>query len=440
MDNTRNNRNHSNTPIDENLHQNYSQNSAVGIIAEFNPFHNGHKRLIHAAKERTGADFVVIIMSGDFVQRGMPAILEQKHRAKMALSEGADLVLSLPVRYSTGSAPVFAKGAIAALEQLPCVEKLMFGAENELQKLSCIAFLEATLEQSSDYEKRLKEKASSGKPYPYLRAELLLEEFKKDNTDMQLNHEDLKQILHSPNCTLGIEYLKALKHFQSPITPFSMKRNDNGYHDKSIGEYCSATSLRLLLEQGLLPSQGLPASATELMSGLLNHSFPITAKDFSLLLYDRLLTHSKAQLMSYQDIDKDSALRMSRLVREYQDYEDFSECFSQKQKTRSRTDRMLSHVLLSIPQFYPQFNSQASADWIPYLRVLGMKKEASRLLSSAKVPVITNLAESQKYFHEQLPELLKEDLYAESIYRQAIRNRYQQRLPNAFREGPVWMK
>ena len=134
----------------------------VGIIAEFNPFHEGHKHLIEKCKENLGADRVVIVMSGDFVQRGAPAIVDKYARAKMALRSGADLVLELPVYYSTGSAEYFAQGAVSILNSLGCIDYLCFGSEHaDLKKLDNIANILHSESNLADVHRRLQRKSTS---------------------------------------------------------------------------------------------------------------------------------------------------------------------------------------------------------------------------------------------------------------------------------------
>ena len=172
----------------------------VGLITEYNPFHNGHEYHIQQAKKITGADYCIAVMSGNYVQRGAPAFLPKHLRADMALRSGCDLIIELPVCYATGSAEYFAKGAISILNNLGCVDFICFGSEcGEYNKLEKIASLLA--EEPEDFKSLLQNNLKSGKTFPLARQQAL-----KD----YLNDDSLDCILEEPNNILGIEYIKAL--------------------------------------------------------------------------------------------------------------------------------------------------------------------------------------------------------------------------------------
>ena len=182
----------------------------VGIIAEYNPFHNGHAYQIAMAKKITSADYCIVVMSGDFVQRGTPAIMDKYIRAHSALESGADLVLELPVYYAASSAEYFASGAVALLDKLGVTDTLCFGSEcGDIAVLSALA--EALLDETPQFKKVLKQQIKSGASYPQAR-----------NHALSVTAPHLTGSLHvlqSPNNILGLEYIKALKKRQSRIQP-----------------------------------------------------------------------------------------------------------------------------------------------------------------------------------------------------------------------------
>lgn len=187
----------------------------VGLIAEYNPFHNGHSYHIEMAKKLTGADYVVVVMSGDFVQRGTPAMIQKHARAKMALLGGADLVLELPVSYATATAEVFAYGGVKILDSFGVVDHICFGSEcGNADLLMEIARILA--DEPEWYSATLKEHLKNGMSYPAARAAAL---------------PDYQEILSEPNNILGIEYCKALLKLNSNITPVTITRQGAGYHD-----------------------------------------------------------------------------------------------------------------------------------------------------------------------------------------------------------------
>ena len=190
--------------------------TVTGIIAEYNPFHNGHAYQIKKAREMTKADYIVIVMSGDYVQRGTPAIIEKHLRAKMALNSGADLVLELPVRYATSSARDFARGAVAILQDLGVVDYLCFGSEHG----HIDPFLEIAniLNREPDcYKTVLRNELKKGSSYPAAHQKALLTAFR--TLDSERSTDLSTEFLSAPNNILGVEYVRALKQLGSSIVP-----------------------------------------------------------------------------------------------------------------------------------------------------------------------------------------------------------------------------
>lgn len=222
----------------------------IGIIAEYNPFHNGHAYQITTIRERTGADFVIVAMSGDFVQRGAPAILDKYARAQMALSCGADLVLELPALWATASAEHFAMAGVTLFEKMGLVDGICFGAETDnLPLLTAIADILA--DEPEAYRTLLASYLKTGAAFPKARASALA-----DFVAMHEMHltDDLHEVLSSPNNILAIEYLKALRRRHSSMTPYLIRREGSGYHDTALAPTASATGIREALLAGMLPS------------------------------------------------------------------------------------------------------------------------------------------------------------------------------------------
>ena len=212
----------------------------VGIIAEFNPFHKGHEYLIRTLKKETGSDYAVIVMSGDYTQRGAPAIFDKYTRTKMALLSGADLVLELPLYYSTSSAEFFAGGAISLLNGLSCIDYLGFGSESgDTSSMRQIASVLA--DEPSEFADAIKENLKSGMNYAAARSAALSSYL---DTDASL--------IANPNDILGTEYIKALLIQNSPIAPVTIKRIGASYNDDTLSEdsniFSSARAIRLALE------------------------------------------------------------------------------------------------------------------------------------------------------------------------------------------------
>ena len=248
----------------------------VGIITEYNPFHNGHRYQIRKARELTGADFVVTAMSGDFVQRGEPALFDKYTRTAMALEGGADLVLELPVRFATSSAEDFAACGVALLDRLGVVDHLCFGSE-----LGRLDVLEQTADilvaEPDGFREELRKCLAAGYSYPRAREMALMKVMEAGERRSDDN------MLSSPNNILGIEYLKALKRRDSRIQPLTIRRKGQGYHETALPEeskaqFPSASALRKACQDAFV-------------SGTFSHEtwVPVFPDDLSLLLDARLL-------------------------------------------------------------------------------------------------------------------------------------------------------
>ena len=324
-----------------------------GIVAEYNPFHNGHAYQMQHAKEATGADYTIIVMSGNFMQRGAPALLDKFTRAKMALECGADLVLELPICYAASSAEFFAKGSVALFDKLGVTTNLCFGSEcGNIDTLSRIAEIFYT--EPEPYVESLRCNLKKGMSFPIARTWALLQYAPSLSDD--------KDVLSSPNNILGIEYLKALKKLNSPIVPFTLKREYSGYHDTELHDCSSsASAIRKVLmnipASPYLPknisaqlSEQLPPGSLSIIQNEWNFSCPVEADDFSLLLKYRLLSEPHESLCKYQDVSEELSNRIIRNRNQFRSFGQFCTLLKTKELTYSRISRSLLHILLSKPR------------------------------------------------------------------------------------------
>ena len=332
----------------------------VGLIAEYNPFHNGHLYHIRKAKEITGADAVLVIMSGNYVQRGTPAIMPKHLRAQVALESGVAAVFELPVCYATGSAEYFATGAVSLLNHLGCVDALCFGSEcGNYALLERIAGI--LTEEPEDYTFYLKEALRKGLSFPRARQQALSSYLKDENVD---------QVLDEPNNILGIEYIKALYQTGSLIKGYTIQRKESGYHDRDLsGNYSSASAIRRLLAQAgssiHLRSDSIydepplsdvltrledqvPSACIDLLRDTHLIRYPVYANDFSLLLKYRLMNETSDSLMKYLDITEDLANRIMNHIDDLISYEQFCDLLKSRDLTYTRISRSLLHILLQI--------------------------------------------------------------------------------------------
>lgn len=395
----------------------------VGLITEYNPFHNGHAYHIEKAKMLTGADRVIVVMSGDFVQRGAPAVMPKHLRAKSALLSGASLIIELPVCFATGSAEYFAQGSISLLNRLGCIDSICFGSEcGDLHLLKEIAQILA--DEPIEYQTALKQALKEGASFPAARQEAL-----------NIYSDKYSEILASPNNILGIEYLKALAKIHSKMEPFTIKRIGAGYHDMDIdGQFSSATAIRSDIYQladvnsssESLPlthiQTQVPSSCHELMKKNYRTRYPVKADDFSLLLKAKLLSETAGSLSHYLDMSPELANRILRLRNDYLSFEQFCDLLKTKELTRSRISRSFIHVLLGITN-----------DWLtamkapaPYARILGFRRDHADLLGILKrtsdIPLITSPARA--VLADTAYQMLELDIYASDLYESVITDLY----------------
>lgn len=408
----------------------------VGLITEYNPFHNGHKYHIEEAKRVTGADFVVVVMSGNFVQRGTPALIEKYQRTTMALSCGADLVFELPVCYATSSAEFFALGAVTLLHQLGFVDYLCFGSESG--KIETITKA-ATLLSSRDEElyPRIQEELKLGNSYPKARANALSALMK-----------DESNFLNEPNNILGIEYVKALQRLQSPIKPVTIKRKSSHYHDDELssqiglnsasairkyhGEHTKTTELEALKDS-------IPDKVYQILMEQYQKSYPVLDDDISPLLNYQLLYETKESLEDYLDSNSDLADRILNVFTGYQKTSDLALSLKAKNYTYTRISRVLLHVLLHLKKY--EFKDILQAGKVPYARLLGLRTEASPLLrmvpQDENFKVITKVSSAIPYLSDEGKQMLQADILATHLYYQIVQKKFGTVLCDEYRHGIV---
>lgn len=414
-----------------------------GIIAEYNPFHNGHQYHLERSRMETGADYNVVVLSSNFTQRGEPAILDKFARAKMALECGADLVLELPIFCSAASAEYFARGGVSILHQLGVVDYLCFGSE--CGKVDILErFAKILLEEPARFVKDLKSGLAAGHSYPVARNRALM--------DYAPELAKYENILASPNNILGIEYIKALLSFDSKIKPHTIQRAGANYHDRLFGaEFCSALALREALVQNqqkpLSLASQMPKKAFRILSESLIETPPVTAEDFSQMLLYKLLMEKDAGFDGYVDVTPELSDRIKNMLKDYQGFSQFCDVLKSKNMTYARISRSLLHILLDdkkdnalseagneskqvvatthVRKSDGKPNSDlghtsTDASIVPYARVLGFRKDAAPLLTeikkNSKIPLVTKLADAKEVLDETTHALLTEDLRKGSIY------------------------
>lgn len=442
----------------------------TGIIAEYNPLHNGHIYHMDEARRLSGADGLVVVMSGDFVQRGEPAIIDKYLRTKAALMSGADAVFELPVRFACGSAGFFASGGVSVLNSLGAVTGIAFGCEDP--DLDALRHLAAFLEDEPDeYRELLLRNLRIGMNYARARS-LALE---------AVLPPSMSSLLEKPNNILAVEYLRAMARTSSSLVPYAVARAGQGHNESASAIRCalskelpdygrhaplpyaavpapavsSASSEPALARPAAGPSvPGLSSMLPGYMLDELGH--PLLPDDFSALLLYRLRLLTEDELACFDDISPDLANAIKRASSSAHTFSELVHEVSSRTYTDSRIRRSLIHILLNLREEKPSYASQPNLPDQPgqpgqhpsgrplrddrtaafkpaALRLLGFKKGTKvlrHIQDTASVPIITKTADAPK-------GSLDEDVLASDIYRLVYMERYGTALPDEYHRGPV---
>lgn len=408
----------------------------TGIIAEYNPFHNGHLYQIEQVK-KNGADYIVIVMSGNFLQRGTPAILDKWTRTRMALSCGADLVIELPSVFATASAQYFARGGVSILDKLGCVETISFGCESDdidmIQSLS--SFLS---EESYDYKEQLQSYLRQGNSFPKAR-ELAL---------ASCLSCEAATFASSPNNILALEYCIALSERNSSMNILPLKREGSGYHEMGLTQnaFASATAIRDILENSFYENaknrnaitippeleEYIPESVYSIIRNNINSY--VTQNDFSSVLHYKLLSEGNTSLAKYADVSEDLSDKICKSLRYFQGYNEFCELLKSKELTYARINRVLTHILLNITQ--EMYEDVKAYDYAGYARILGFRKESAPLLSAigknTTIPLISKLADASGILSEHDFKYLEHDIFCSHVYESIVSPRTDSSIINEF--------
>ena len=416
------------------------------IIAEYNPLHKGHEYLIQKGKEVTGADYTIVVMSGNYVQRGEPSVMDKSIRTEAALLSGADLVIELPLYYSVASAEYFAKGAVALIEKLGVVDNLIFGSETDnIDLLTDIARL--SLDYEMDCYELISKYMSEGHSYPKAESlaffdiiEKLDEEAKDNYPELVLySKEDVAKILSAPNSTLAICYIKSLISFESEIVPVAINRIASDHNDSSLGALSSSAIRKELNEKNYEPLKNqLSEEVYDLLSEYIGVNYPIKPDDYSdILLYKlrslvygngaRLKAQGILSLTEYLDVSEELAGRIINMLGEYKNFTQFVAILKTKSITYSHISRALLHIILDIKKSNAQ--KYIANDFSLYARILGFYKESWDLLSEIKekasLPIISKLADAEDIIEDPLVlKHLFESVNASELYVGMVSSRF----------------
>ena len=402
----------------------------VGLITEYNPFHAGHLYHMQRARELTGADYCVVLMSGSFVQRGEPAIFDKYRRTKAALLAGADLVLEMPVAFSTASAHEFAAYGVALLSAIG-VDAVVFGSEcGQIEFLKQAA--SALNHESAEFQERLRKGLKAGLTYPQARAKAL---------EME---DTWASVLTSPNNILGIEYLRAAEDLHSPMEFYTISRKGSGYHEDTLADanFPSASAISGIIRNSLskdkdlldILASHLPAVTHPAYTG----AVPVFVDDFSELLNAAVLQMQAT--FSIADLSPELAARLAKPPYFPLSFEERIQALKTRQLTYTRVSRALLHLVLGMRE--EDISRWKDEGYALYARILGFRRQSSPLLSclhkKSSIPLITKMADAAQNLSPSALALLEQEVYASHLY-QTVRMKRSGVFQNEYTEGLVFV-
>ena len=402
----------------------------VGLITEYNPFHAGHLYHMQQARELTGADYCVVLMSGSFVQRGEPAIFDKYLRTKTALLAGADLVLEIPAAFSTASAHEFAAYGVALLSAIG-VDAVVFGSEcGQIEILKQAAY--ALNHESAEFQERLRKGLKAGLTYPQARAKAL---------EME---DTWASVLSSPNNILGIEYLRAAEDLHSPMEFYTISRKGSGYHEDTLADanFPSASAIRGIIRNSLskdkdlldILASHLPAVTHPAYTG----AVPVFVDDFSELLNAAILQMQAT--FSIADLSPEPAARLAKPPYFPLSFEERIQALKTRQLTYTHVSRALLHLVLGMRE--EDISRWKDEGYALYARILGFRRQSSPLLSclhkKSSIPLITKMADAAQSLAPSALALLEQEVYASHLY-QTVRIKRGGVFQNEYTEGLVFV-
>ena len=388
-------------------------NKILGIIAEYNPFHNGHLYHLEKSKKLSGSEYSIAIMSGNFTQRGSTSIIDKWEKTKMALYNGIDLVIELPTLYSISSGENFADGAIKILNSLNIVDYLSFGSElcdiNTLNEFANVLY-----DEPKEFISLLNHELQKGFSYPKARENALL--------NYLGNSDEYSNVLSCPNNILGIEYLKALKKYESSIKPICIPRFKSDYNSNNFSDsFASATAIRTIIKNknyDIIKNLVPPDTYNILMENVKNGHVVPDLNVFEKEIIYVLRKMSVEDISNLPDVSEGLEFSIKNAANSCNTLDELITLIKSKRYTQTRIQRILLYALLGITKE----DMEISKNVVPYIRVLGFNDNGKKLVSeiSKNNPNLQIVTSVKKFLDDNsdgnLGTLINKDIFVTDVY------------------------
>lgn len=392
----------------------------TGLVVEYNPFHNGHLHHLKKSMELTNATHSIAVMSGNFLQRGEPALFDKFKRAEIAVSNGVDLVVELPTLFACQSAEFFAHGAVSLLNSLNCIDSICFGSEEGNIDL-LLEISKILIDEPDEFKSILKEKLDEGILFATARSTALYEYISRNNI-LNLKEEKLHDILSSSNNILGIEYIKSLLKHKSSIAPYTITRIQSSYNSNTISSnICSATAIRESLRKGNSLSEissVVPLETLNLISKHIDNGFNPMFDEFYFDVIRELVARDFDKLSDYFDISEGIENKIYKSIFLTSNLSELQQSIKSKRYTLTKVKRMLNNILLGITK--EDMNLVKDINKLPYIRVLAFNDKGREILKKIKlnsdISIINKFSNINFNNDPIFKTLIKYDIKSTNIY------------------------
>lgn len=393
----------------------------LGLIVEYNPFHNGHLYHLLKSKEITNATHTVAIMSGNFLQRGEPALFDKYTRAEMAVKNGVDLVIELPTLFACQSAEIFAYGAVNTLNSLNCINSICFGSEEgNINTLSTISKI--LVDEPEEFKILLKDYLNQGMLYPSARSNALFDYISKYKL-LNVSKEDLLEILNSSNNILGLEYIKSLFKLNSNIKPYTITRVSAAYNSEDINSnICSATAIRKSLKENNNLndiSNVVPSPTYNKMEEKITSNFNPMFDDYYFDLLSSTILRDVDILNTYFDVNEGIENKIYQSVFTSNSLSELQQEVKSKRYTLTKIKRTLNNILLGITK--DDMRKVKDIETMPYVRILAFNDKGREIIKAIKTNSEINIINkfsniSFNMNDDKFKTLISYDLKASNMY------------------------